>query len=152
MHTYRPVGFETHTQAHISGYSLTPACSLSTLITLRQLLEHNLKLVKRDLTVAIDIDLLDDRLPDLLRLCTIVAINARNLARINRATIVLVEQIEGGPHVWLREQLLLVDRGCGPLAEIYRAVPIDVSVSKHCEGALIDRTRILVWVKRAVRM
>ena len=54
-----------------------------------------------------------------------------DLASIDATTSIFVEKLEGGTHVWLIQELLLINSGCAPLAKVNSTVTIDVSVVEY---------------------
>ena len=106
-----------------------------------------MEFVEVDLTVIVRVNLLDNIHPDCLVIGGVFAQNLGNLSCLNRATAIFVEKRKGGTHVFLVKQLVLIDGGRAPLAEVYRTTFISVSVLKDFDGSFCDFLLTLVRVE-----
>ena len=117
-----------------------------------KLLQHDLELLEVNLAIAIDVDLSDDVLPHSRLLADVVAEDGSDLLSFNSTTTILIEELEGGEHVWLTKQLDLVNGSSTPLAEIDLSTPIYVGLVEDLVGSLIDFAFVEFRVKGAVSL
>ena len=135
----------------LCGSLLLFLTELEHILAFGQLPEHLDEFVEGDLTVAIHVDLLDNILPDLLRICHVVAQNGCDFSGVDCATAVLVEEAERGTQVRLIQQLGLVDGRCTPFTEVYSAASIDIRLFKFFLGALINLILRVIRIQDAIR-
>ena len=67
-----------------------------------------------------------------------MAEDSSDLRRFNGTATVPIEESEGGAHVLLVEQLVLVNSGCAPLRKVDGAAIVGVRLLKDLSGALVD--------------
>ena len=115
-----------------------------------QLFEHENELFEGDLAVPIDVDLLDNIMPNLLRLCHVVAEDTSDLTGVNGATPIFVKESECSSQVWLIQKLSLIDGRRAPLTEVDGSASIDICVSEHLLGALIDFLALVIRIEDAI--
>ena len=112
--------------------------------------KHDREFIIVDAAIAICVDLLDNLCPDFVMLADVVAEHLRDLSGFNSAAAIFVEECKGSPHVLVVEELVLVDSGRAPFAEVDRATMVGVGVTEDFFCSFINLSRVLVWEKSAV--
>ena len=79
-----------------------------------------------------------------------MAENCGDLSRLDRTTVIFVKESEGSAHVLLIEQLVLIDGGCAPLAEINGTAMVHISVKENFDSTTLNDFFILIWEKALV--
>lgn len=121
-------------------------------LSVGKLFHHDLEFFEVDLAVSVDVHLVDNVPPDLLLFSNVVAKESCDLARINRAATIFVEETEGGPQVWLIEQFILIDGGCAPLSKVDGATAVSIRLVEDLVGAFIHDRRVFAGVLSTVAL
>ena len=79
-----------------------------------------------------------------------MAQDSSDLTGINGTTTIFVKESERSSQVRLIQKLSLIDSRRAPLTEVDRAASIDIRVSEHLLGALIDFLALVVGVEDAI--
>ena len=115
-----------------------------------QLHHHLLELFEVDLAVAVLVNFTNYLFPDFSVLVEVITKTLGDFSRFNGAPTILVEQVERSSQIWFIHQLILLDRCCAPLIEVYGSAAVPISYLKDLKCALVDNFDGLVRVQSPV--
>lgn len=134
----------------ISLTSVDHMLGAGTMTFIREPHKHLPEFVKVNLAITVDVNFADNALEHVPILVHVVAKDRSDLFGLNGATTILVEQVEGSPHVRLAKQLLLLDGGRAPLIKVDLPTTVDIGHLKDLESACIYYFLIVVRVEATV--